>query len=228
MKNIVDAIIDYKKSYNKDIWELPTNVPLEIPNSIEGNYEKNIFLKKNIFKILKNDDSLNTHYWIIQEWGGISSFKKNPKNDLRIRKFLNEISIGKLSKDSFSCISSLSKIASFLDPENFVIYDSRAIYSLNWLIFNHGNPESLYPQPAGRNAEIVKYDMATIFRLSGRSFDYKSYDIAFHHYCDCIKSLNEKVYGSIKEPYLLEMLLFSIATPNVIDSIKKRVKVNIS
>ncbi|MGP9668408.1 hypothetical protein ACT3TV_09865, partial [Psychrobacter sp. AOP31-A1-22] len=53
--------------------------------------------------------------------------------------FKQELKLKKLSKKNFETISSLSKVASFLDPEKYFIYDARVAYSLNWLILKYEN-----------------------------------------------------------------------------------------
>ncbi|NDV14389.1 hypothetical protein GZH52_16675 [Crenobacter sp. HX-7-9] len=134
---------------------------------------------------------------------------------------------GKLTKSTFECISSLSKVASFLDPDHYVIYDSRAIYTLNWLLFNLENEAALFPQPNGRSSDLAKFDMQTIFRLSKKKISYRSYKNAYHDYCNIVKHLNEEVFGEGSKPYLLEMLLFMVAPRWTVGSIEKSVTVNI-
>lgn len=209
-------------------WEIPSNCPIEIPLSLSSGYEKNVYLKSHFHEHISNDEDLSSHYWVIQEWGGIGSFKKNERNDRRINKFIQELLKEKLTKDSFSCISSLSKVASFIEPEKYVIYDSRVIYSLNWLLFNLTDEQSLFPQPAGRSASLAKYDMQTIFRLTKREVTYRSHKVAFHEYCSFVRMLAPLVFGKGVEPYKLEMLLFMIAPTWVVNNIESSVSIEIS
>ncbi len=209
-------------------WEIPSNCPIEIPLSSSSGYEKNVYLKDNFHQHISNDEGLSSHYWVIQEWGGIGSFKKNVRNDKRINKFMQELPKERLTKDSFSCISSLSKVASFIEPEKYVIYDSRVIYSLNWLLFNLTDEKSLFPQPAGRSASLAKYDMQTIFRLTKQEVTYRSYNVAFHEYCQLIRMLAPLIFGKGSEPYKLEMLLFMIAPTWVINNIESSVSIKIA
>lgn len=204
-------------------WEIPENCPLPIPGTETNSFQKNVYLKKNLKGIISKGESLSTHYWIIQEWGGIGSFKKNERNDKRIFKFLDELKKGKLSKSNFDAISSLSKVASFLNPEEYVIYDSRVIYGLNWLLFNFSNSNKLFPQPVGRSAALAKYDMQTIFRLSGKCYEYYSHKEAFHEYCKLIKQLSSDKTA----PYLLEMFIFAIAPSWVVKNIEETVSLKI-
>lgn len=204
-------------------WAIPSNCPVAIPDSKRSGYAKNVHLKENFHSIIGNDQALKSHYWAIQEWGGIGSFKKNERNDHRIRMFVEELGKGKLTRRSFECISSLSKVASFIDPKNYFIYDSRAIYSLNWLLFNYSSEKLLFPQPVGRSTDLAKYDMQTIFRLTKRQFEFRSYKAAFHEYCTLIKCLSPEVFGLDSKPYKLEMLLFTIAPTWIIENIENAV-----
>lgn len=205
-------------------WKIPKNCPLPIPENETSSFQKNVYLKKNLKHIVNTDSTLSTHYWIIQDWGGIGSFKKNDRNDKRIVKFLEELKKGKLTKANFDSISSLSKVASFISPEEYTIYDSRVIYGLNWLLFNFSNTNKLFPQPIGRSAALAKYDMQTIFRLTGRKFEYYSHKEAFHEYCKLIKQLSSDKTA----PYMLEMFIFAIAPSWVVQDIEKTVSLKIS
>ncbi len=207
-------------------WEIPISCPLDIPADL-SNYEKNLYLKDHFHHKMKSDSDFNSHYWSIQEWGGIGSFKRNDRNDQRIKKFIGELDKGRLTKDNFDCISSLSKVASFLNPDEFVIYDSRVIYSLNWLLFNYSDERSLFPQPSGRSAILSQYDMQTIFRLTSQDFEYRSHKNAYQEYCKLVKELSPQVYGNESKPYHLEMLLFLMAPTWVIEDIRSNVSIHI-
>ena len=207
-------------------WDFP-KAPINIPKYIDSVYLKNIYLKENFSKVLQNDLSLENHYWIIQEWGGIKSLKQNNRNDEKINKFKKQLSKGKLTKEIFSLISSFSKLASFIKPNEYAIYDSRAIYSLNWLLFNFTNETELYPQPSGRNPKLSQYDLSTIFNLTQKNITYKSHTIAYFEYCKLLKFLSKEVYDEDK-PYKIEMLLFLIAPNKIIECIENKVKVMIN
>lgn len=208
-------------------WKFPDNCPLNIPKNKSSDYARNVFLKDNFYSELSNDNSFKNHYWLIKKWGKIGSFKENKKNDLRIKRFVNELAKGELTRDSFNCISSFSKIASFREPDKYVIYDSRVIYSLNWLLLNYTNIVRLFPQPIGRSTSLSKYDMQTIFRLSKKEFEFREYQTAFHEYCSMIRKLSPEVFGRNSKPYKLEMLLFMIAPSWIVDNIEKTVSLQI-
>ncbi len=212
---------------------VPENCPIPMPPTKHNNFEKNLYLKDNLSQVLKDDAELKHHYWIIQEWGGIRSFKRNERNDMKLRKFKLQLTEGALTEDTASVISSLSKVASFLYPDKFVIYDSRAVYALNWLILRYAddNKKRLFPQPPGRNKELDKYDIQTIFRLSQEKrkkdgSEYHDEKTAYFEYCKIIVELSKHVFPN-RKPYYLEMLLFVIAPGYIVDDIKKSVSLSI-
>jgi hypothetical protein len=207
-------------------WELPASLPIKIPASITGSFAQNVYLKENLAPILEQDTDLTTHYWVIRDWGEIRTFKVGDRNDGVIKTFKEEILKGKLTRASFASISSLSKLSSFWEPERYAIYDSRAVFALNWIIFCYSKDRQLFPQPAGRNAEISKYDIETLFALSGIDHRYRSYKTAYQEYCNLLQDLSEQIYGS-RKPYFAEMLLFLAAPTKILEDIKRSVTVTI-
>jgi hypothetical protein len=107
-------------------------------------FEQNVELKWILSQKYQTNSEQNfIDFWIINVWGGIRGFKPSDRNIDKILRFKKQIEKGRLSLDCFSTISSLSKISSFLNPEKFVIYDSRVIYTLNWLILTRENQNEL-------------------------------------------------------------------------------------
>jgi hypothetical protein len=208
-------------------WILPDTVPISFPEEVTTEYDKNLHLKHNLSSLLKEDHDMDIHFWIIHEWGGIRSFKRNDRNLKRISEFKNQLKNGSLLRPTFDLMSSLSKIASFMDPKEYAIYDSRAIYALNWLIFTCSEKKQLYPQPLGRSTALSKYDIQTIVRLANQGHTYISHKEAFHHYCTLLKYLSKAVYND-DNLYKIEMLLFSIAPTKIIESIQTDVSINIT
>ena len=209
-------------------WEIPEQgCPIEIPEGISSAYSKNVFLKENLHKVLALNN-LKNYYWIIQEWGGISALSLKDSNDRRIQKFFTELTAKKLSSDSFGCISSLSKVAAFSNPAEYAIYDSRVIYSLNWLIFNYASSAELYPQPVSRNSIITEYDPQTIYKLTGKKFTVKEKNKAYFDYCDFLKKVTPMVYGKTGKIYMLEMLLFIVATTDIANELKSSASISIT
>ena len=218
--------VNLEESFN---WEFQKCDFLDIPTDY-SNFEKNIYLKENAYEVLSSDHDLEFHYWLIQKWGGITSLKQNERNDTKIIKFKNELDKKKLTKNSFQIISSLSKIASFMNHKEYVIYDSRVIYALNWLLIKNEHNSKLFQQPAGRNKEIVKYDLSTIINLLNQDsssdnlyFDYKE---SYFEYCKLIKELSKEIYGE-NVPYKLEMLLFYIAPELIVQDVKNSITISI-
>jgi len=229
----MDKMIDYLKKLAKTIdletayiWELPESLPIEVPHTIRGSFSRNVYLKENLAPVLNQDHDMSVHYWIIREWGGIRSFQVGDRNDEAIKRFRAEITKGRLTRASFASISSLSKLSSFWEPDRYAIYDSRAVFSLNWIIFRHSGNKRLFPQPIGRNAAVSKYDTKTLFALSGIDHQYHSYKTAYHEYCTLLQYLSEKVY-SRRKPYFAEMLLFLAAPNSIIADIENSVTVSI-
>lgn len=229
MKNLITALknIALNNSFDKFEWNIPINCPVHIPKDKNSYYEKNVYLKENFYSVVRLDRTFKSHYWIIQDWGKIRSFRKTERNDQRIKRFLNELGKGELTRSSFDCFSSLSKVGSFINSDEYVIYDSRAIYSLNWLLFKYSSKISLFPQPNGRNSELAKFDLQTIFRFSKEQYEFKSYKFAFHEYCTLLKYLSKQVFGKDTKPYVLEMLLFMIAPTWIITDIENSVSIEI-
>lgn len=197
--------------------------------------------KSRFSKILsKQDDAtyLIIAKWIVREWGKINSV---PKDDLLNK--LREIITQNNKPDEyagvigFDGISSLSKIASFLDCDKYPVYDSRVAFTLNWLIFTEGWHEKdggkmkFFRQPAARNGDMDIHDQETIFNLAyenfaiGNEFYYPPRE-TYERYCQLLKGTcdyskrpqsnytsnnpgNKEI--SIGE---LEMCLFSIAARN--------------
>jgi len=230
MDNLIKVLKKLSEEYPLDQfeWDIPINCPILIPTDYNSGYLRNIFLKENFHETILNDQNLVSHYWAIQDWGGIGSFKKNDRNDRRINSFLGELKKKTLTRNTFACISSLSKVASFINPDEYAIYDSRAIYTLNWLLFNHLSSTELFPQPIGRSTDLSKYDMQTIFRLTKRQFSYKSHKVAFHQYCELLKTLTSQVFGENSKPYKVEMLLFMVAPTKIISQIESSVSLTIN
>lgn len=229
MIDIVEILKTIASEYQleQSEWIIPKNCPIGLPSSASTGYEKNVYLKEHFHSVIANDHTLNSHYWVIQNWGGIRSFKKNDRNNERINKFIKELSEGELSKHSFDAISSLSKVASFLEPNEYVIYDSKVIYALNWLLFNYSKEQKLFPQPVGRSAILAKYHLQTIFSLTKKTFEYRSHKKAYHQYCSMMKQLSEEVFGRNCKPYRLEMLLFITVPIWTVPDIEAKVSLDI-
>lgn len=228
--------LDERFSYNFDInttsfSETEKNELINEPNA----FYRNIKLKELIKEKANGSYGLSDlNFWIINNWGGIGSFKRNEKNEKKIKIFSNQLSKSKLSKDTFGTISSLSKISSFIDPDNYVIYDSRVIYAINWIIMTSKQPEIKYfPMPAGRNKKLVDFDINTIIHLTHLD-SYHNGDLFYDHkeayfkFCELIKKLSKEVFDNQTiKPYYLEMLLFTIANNEIYNELTTQTNIEI-
>lgn len=226
---------DYRFDTSDSIFNLAEKQRLSNEqNLFEQNVSLKWILKEKYEKIV---DSTLLDFWIINDWGGIRGFKPNERNIEKIKKFKNQLDKQRLSLDSFSTISSLSKLSSFVDPDKFVIYDSRVIYTLNWLILTCENQDSFkekyYPMPSGRNNVISNFDMNTILNISHIS-EYAqkrslfiSKQEAYFYYCNFIKEATREIFGKNAKPYHLEILLFVLVDKEIFQEIKNRLKLTI-
>lgn len=223
-------------SYNKALLNAITESETKSLLSEKTLFDQNVRLKwilKEKYERRTDSDSLD--FWIINTWGGIRGFKPTDKNKEKVKTFRKQLLKRKLSKDSFSTISSLSKISSFNDPDNFIIYDSRVIYSLNWLILTCENQESFkqryYPMPSGRNKKISDFDLNTIlnlFHISEYTQEkslFVSQQQAYFDFCDFVKTAAKEVFGKNAKPYELEMLLFTLADREILEELKEKIKI---
>ena len=245
MKNVIERLKKYgnqidlreRFDYNFDISD-PLFSPIETEklSTDENPFDQNTRLKWIISQKYKTHSEPNSiDFWIINNWGGIRGFKPNERNIEKIKKFKKQLEKQRLSLDSFSTISSLSKLSSFSDPDNFVIYDSRVIYTLNWLILTcenqNGLKEKYFPMPSGRNRIISDFDMNTIVNLShisqyaGNNELYVSPQLAYFEFCNFVKSNVKEICGGRAKPYELEMLLFTLADKEIFEDLKEKIKI---
>jgi hypothetical protein len=205
-------------------------------------FDRDIHLKFCVNNVYKNQIELDK--WIIQDWGGISTHK-------------NFDTLNK-SKDErkFDRISSWSKLLSFENIEDDIIYDSRVIYSINWIIYKfnkHYNCQEKYLfQPNSRNGKLSLLSVNSIIYLDNDSssgkdkIDTKKYNHLFINKNECynyakdlIKSINQLLFQDIKinildnnielakYSFFTEMLLFEIADKEIFCDIKQSISVNI-
>lgn len=208
---------------------LPTAVVTDLPKG--NHFIRNIFLKKCLQNHLP-DKKKEIEYWIIRKWGGIRRFEKDNKNDARIDALYRQLPSGLLSRDMFGCISSLSKIASFFNPEKYAIYDARATFSLNWLLLKSGTTSGFFPVPAGRNTAITNYDIETVIRLKcGENNNlFLKPASAYFEYCKLLKELSLRIWNDTERknmPYYLEMLLFVIAPKEIVTDMQQSINIEI-
>lgn len=231
----------YVWKLNENVWN-DEKVKLNVRDGFIGKMkdktipEQTIYLKKELKKELciKEKDEhvfLNFAHWVIQKWGGIPRSPGEEKLKSLYKKLKDEKS--KNIIENVDNISSLSKVAAFYDDSKYAVYDSRVIFTLNWLIFINGlheqdNPKrkmKFFRQPDGRNTDIKKHNQDTIFGLVYKTFDinntyYYSEKESYKVYCELLENA-VRYYERHKCDYLikkdritigeLEMCLFSIA-----------------
>ena len=236
INNLLTILQDYTNISLEDRfdWDFSlAGLPDEVIRDVaEGNaFERNISLKKCLHRHLP-DTTKKLEYWIVQTWGGIRRFGRDDKNDARIEALYRQLVDGSLSSDLFGRISSLSKIASFFNPDKYAIYDARATFSLNWLLLKSGATEGFFPVPVGRNTDINRYDIETLIRLKcgeeqGLFFGPQH---AYFEYISLLNELSARMWRSPERrlvPYYLEMLLFVIAPQEIVRDIRRTVKIEL-
>jgi hypothetical protein len=212
MKTLSEVIADeYKKCNLKDLYKVkvPAKCPIGFPMSDE--FDKQIFLKKELKTVLETNYK-DTALWIIQKWGGVRSYSNvNKLFDLRC-------TVCNKNPLSMDCVSSLSKVASFLDPENYAVYDSRVVYTLNWFIFSNGLNDKFFFQPRGQSHKIRKEDQDKIFNAVLKKVCYLDKDECYAKYIEVLKGAS-KLLGGI-EIYKIEMFLFAIAPLQIYNQVQ--------
>jgi hypothetical protein len=172
-----------------------------------NNYEKNIFLKENSSKIWDEGSKFKIANWAISDWGGIRS-----NSTKTIEKYINEIE----NKDYpyyIDGVASYSKILSFMNPEEFAIYDARVAISLNAIqLLSKSESGVAFTYLAGRNKAL------TIFRnseptktknLINNGWQNIKKNECYSIYLNYLKKVNS--YFPTSKLYELEMSLFADA-----------------
>jgi hypothetical protein len=199
-------------------WVVPES-PVLIPDG--SAYEGYIFFRSRLSEKMKNDLSLDIHYWIIQHWDEGQFFERNDMNDQLIHKFLGGLASGRkaLEADEILNIASFSKLAAFFDPTQYAIYDFSRVYPLNWLIFRNSIARIIFPQPkpALGSFSARAYDLSTLFRLSGLDFSEHQEKYAYHIYCQLLTKIAEAVYSKPAMPCMVEMMLNIMSIENYVN-----------
>lgn len=211
---------------------IPDDCPIEIPDHLETKYARNIYLKKKLQPLLLDDTTfLDTAYWIIQRWGGIR-LRNNDSNDALLWEIKRKVAGNEttLTAVQYDRISSLSKVASFLMPEQYAILDSRVAYAINWIFFIHAPENTLFPQPPGRNQILANRHHKTIFTLAGETPDYYAKRDSYAAYLHFLQRMKEKITRlgyAVEYIYEIEMLLYTIATSLIVEDIHERVPLEV-
>lgn len=217
---------------NRNRWALGDNDPVtNYPAGLTGP-QQFIHQKEENRKFFAETEKYSEPYfercfWIINTWGGISAFKDSDKTREKIQEFAETYEQEEISSDLFAVISSLSKLAAFWDYERFAVYDSRVIFSLNWLLFLYAPAHRLFPQPEGRNQRIRQYHMPTILALHGDKRDFYPDKEAFYRYCQLLKECAAQIYGDDRRIHEIEMFLFKEADLYICDDMQERLSLTI-
>lgn len=256
----IEKIVNYLKKYKNLLekeytWEVPTlPASLNITNfdrerllSASNNFQQNIILKQILHSKLLHAKNTNFEsfkelcIWIIKDWGGITA-----KSDQQLIENIYE----NIKAFSFDRIASRSKVLSFLDPENYIIYDSRVAYSINWILLTTKG-KLFFPIPLGRNPRMTAFEMSVLIRLiNSKNYSqsqhlnivnrnyisnkdkelFLSKGIAYEKLNLLIKEISLKLWEDEerqKNLFYTEMLLFAIADTVVFDDIINRVQITL-
>ncbi|MEI8087626.1 MAG: hypothetical protein WCG93_15560 [Paludibacter sp.] len=228
----IDKIVSYlrevilKASIEKRYkWQFKLDENSSIPIEL-NDYQKCIWLRENlkdkIHALYKNDsvEFKKQYQWIISKWGGIR-LGDVEKLDNLVTDFINNKDL--CTNKNFDRISSVSKVATFMFPQEYIIYDSRVAFAMNWILVSQGLTNRFFPIPEGRNSKMLNFDVNVIINLmfKGDISVLIPKNEAYNKMNDLITKINNKLWDTDEERkniYLTEMLLFSIADTYIIDN----------
>ena len=181
--------------------------------------------------------------WIIKTWGGIKGI-----SDSSIKTIVENLNN---KKYSFNNISSWSKVHSFKNVDTDVIYDSKVIYSVNWLLLNLDNDYRFFLQPEGRNKKLTTFPINAIINFKNtnlidtskrgsKAFEkiYLEENEVYVKYREFVSLLNSKLWNDEyidltkligKKIYLrdysffTELLLFNMADDVIVEDVRKSI-----
>ncbi|MGI9525545.1 MAG: hypothetical protein ACR2MS_00380 [Weeksellaceae bacterium] len=247
-KHRLSKIYNWSINFEKLI-ELKVFSSSEVENIIrKNNFEQAIELRNRVelklSEFLKHskEDFYNLSHWIIKDWGGINASRTS--NLELIKNYLDQGII------KFERIASLSKVLSFLNPQDYIIYDSRVAYSLNWILLSNHIKNKYFPLPSGRNPKISAFDINVLIRLNNikeyavneeetfkerlflNNIENKFFFTKAEAYSELnklVKRISEELWKENKQEnlYYTEMLLFAIADNEIYKEITNSVHLNI-
>lgn len=191
----------------------------------------------------KNNDIEIISKWIIKTWGGIKGI-----GDSTIKNIVNNLD---KKSYSFTNISSWSKVHSFKNLSTDVIYDSKVIYTTNWLLLNLDTDNKFFLQPEGRNKRLTTFPMNAIINFkNSKLLDmskrgskaiekvYLSENEVYEKYLEFVALLNNELWSDkyidltkligkkifLKDyPFFTELLLFNMADDVIVDDVQKNI-----
>ena len=143
----------------------------------------------------------------VMRWGGMRNFRDNEHLPLAI----NELKNKKLKYNTYSRISSFTKLFAFYNPEIYFILDSRVSLVLNTFFEEIDKSEYFIPfNQRSAQGRMVRNALSN-FKINESMFD--NIGIAYLHYNLLIIELFKKTKipnGLPKCPEIIEMALFSM------------------
>ena len=205
-KNVVSIIAGEVSSY------LINNGP-KVPywKGNNGNWNDMVKYRSGISSKIEKATQIeekNEQYKAILNWGGIRGFRAYDIIPLSITKIEKRI----VDFDTYSRISSMSKIFSFYKPSQYFILDSRVSLVINTILIKNKIKNNFIHFPpyraAGNSVKIglEKYKaMPTKFSNMGETY------IAYNKLIlDVFKKIEKLPNGYINKPEIVEMVLFTM------------------
>ena len=202
-------------------------------------FKRNIILKEIMCKIIDENTLPQSKKiifkWIVSKWGGI-----NVKDIDKIYESVITFQQQKLKTNqlSFQGIASISKILSFMFPKEYIIYDARVAYAINWILLKTKSSKIFFPIPESRNSKLNAINVSTLIRTSnakpyidniGNSKIISKCDKnlfidkskTYVTLCDLISQINMNLWDDDKKqyPFYTEMLLFLLADTKIFSDI---------
>ncbi len=180
-------------------------------------YKQNKILKENLkdcfSKTISDQKKLELVNYIVNTWGGISEVKQSRRKNLIFQDIDSSDSV-EMNISESDYIASRSKVLSFLKPEEYVICDSRVIFTLNWLLLITRSKDKLiqFSELELRNRICKSYKLSYLLD----KFKIKPFDNIidkYTDYLDIVKILTNELKKTNTDwkLYSTEMLLFQIA-----------------
>lgn len=174
-------------------------------------FRNDLSLKKSESGFSENDQSC------ILKWGGINRFTHFEL----MEEGLKELSDNNLSFNTYSRISSLSKLFSFYDPNKFFILDARVALTINHLICKENTGDLCIPfKPNKSKGKKVR---SALERYQGEAM-FDDLGQAYLAYNSLVLTIFQNISipnGLPKKPEIIEMAIFSIADKIVSEALKK-------
>lgn len=240
----IPKLVNYIKQYKDELQNYNWNSDKAIDSAFEkkiiskdqfenlskqNDLNKNILLKKIISQSINCTSEIleleKCYNWIINDWGKITT--KLDDSYQKIEDILNKLKNNR--ELDLNRISSISKVLSFKDINNYIIYDSRIAYSINWILLKTEASNVFFYMPSSRNSKLTNFNMSTLLKLKEKDVKYIDKKENYYVMCELIKEISKKLWKdeNKQEPFYTEMLLFYIADSIIIDDITKSVSLKI-